>query len=192
MATTPQITLTASLDSIVGAAAVAGYLRITLCGYGPQIPSVPGTCMLADAGVPKLVGPQEGSTALSVELFGNDVIAPENTFYEVAVLDQDRNVIQAGLYQFTGTEDVDLSDAVQVLPPFNLGFFISKMAYGRCTQVGLGGTTFNAPGRVIALAYNGVLMGSEFWSQSTDGTTINLIGWSTDPGDRIDAFYIAH
>lgn len=189
MATTPQITLTANLDSILAAAANAGYLRITLCGYGPQVPAVPGTCVLADAGVPQMVGPQNGSP-LSIALFGNDVIQPPNTFYEIAVLDANQDVIQCGMYQFTGSGSFDLSQAQQILPPFNLGFAISTLVYARCTQVGLGGSVYTAPGVPVAIAYNGVLMGSEFYTIS--GDTITLNGWSTEVGDRIDAFCIAH
>lgn len=190
MPLTPQITLTANLESILAGAELGGYLRVTLCGYGPQIPAVPGTCMVADAGVPQYVGPQSGSTPISMQLWGNDVIQPANTFYEVAVLDANKDVIQCGMYQFTGSGTTDLSQAIQILPPFNLGFFIQTLRYARCTQVGLGGSVYTAPGPVIAVAYNGVLMGSEFYSIS--GSQITLVGWSTELGDRIDAFCIAH
>src|SRR5215469_2552433 len=71
MATTPQITLTATLDTIMGGGFEGGWLRITLCGYGPAAPTVPGA-MLADAGIPQLLGPQAGGTALTIALFGND------------------------------------------------------------------------------------------------------------------------
>lgn len=190
MSLSPQITLTANLESIAGGSAEAGYLRITLCGYGPQLPSVPGTCMLADAGVPQLVGPQNGSTPLSVQLFGNDVIMPGNTFYEVALLDADQNVIQTGMYSLTGSGSFDLSQVPQILPPFNLGFVITTLAYLACNATPrLPNNTFTAPGPPVAVAYNGVLLGPEYYSIS--GTQINLT-FTTELGDRIDAFCIAH
>jgi ABC-type antimicrobial peptide transport system ATPase subunit len=42
----PDVTITAQLQSIVGAAAAAGYLRVTLCGYGPVVPLVSATCIV--------------------------------------------------------------------------------------------------------------------------------------------------
>ena len=191
MALTPQITLTANLESILGAAEVSGYLRITLCGYGPQIPAVPGTCMIADAGIPMFVGPQVGATPLSIALWGNDVITPANTFYEVSVLDANKNVIQSGMYTFTGSGTIDLSQAGQILPPYNLGFVLSTMKYLQCnsTPPVLPNNTFQAPGPVVAVAYNGLLLGSEFYTIT--GTQINLT-FTTELGDRIDAFCIVH
>lgn len=190
MATTPAITLTANLDSIIAAAAEGGYLRITLCGYGPQMPAIPGTCMLADAGVPQMVGPQSGTAPLSVALFGNDVIQPPNTFYEISLLDENRDVIQSGIYQFSGTGSQDLSQAMQILSPYNLGFVLANLRYAKCTVVpASGGTVFTAPtSKVIAIAYNGVLVGAEFYT--TNGAQITLKGWTTESGDRIDAFCI--
>src|SRR6516164_6277086 len=108
MSLTAQITLSASMSSILGVGE-NGYLRITLCGFGQVMPSVPGTAMLADAGVPQTVGPGGSSSPLTQLLWGNDVISPANTFYEVAVLDQARNVIQCGNYQFNGSGTIDLS-----------------------------------------------------------------------------------
>ena len=188
MPLTPQITLTANLESIVGGAAEGGYLRVTLCGYGPQPPAVPGTCMLADAGVPQLVGPQVGSTPISITLFGNDVITPSNTFYEVSVLDANQDVIQSAMYQFTGSGSFDLSSAQPILPPFNLGFVIATMKYLACNAPPrLPGTIFTAPGPPLAVAYNGVFLGSEYYT--IEGSQINLT-FATELGDRIDAFCI--
>lgn len=190
MALTPQITLTANLESIVGAAAVGGYLRVTLCGYGPQPPAVPGTCMLANAGVPQLVGPQIDSTPISVELFGNDVITPANTFYEVSVLDQNQDVIQSAIYQFNGSGTTDLADAQPILPPY--GYDLGDLQYLECTG---SGSNFVAPGRVIAPAYNGILLPLGLalptlsYTLATDQVTITL-NFSTEMGDRIDALCV--
>jgi hypothetical protein len=95
MPITPGVTLTATTKNFMGNAALQGYLRITLCGFGPVLPSVPTVCMLANAGVPQFLGP---ASSFSQLLWGNDVIAPVNTFYEVAMLDTNKNVIQAGIY----------------------------------------------------------------------------------------------
>jgi hypothetical protein len=185
MALTPQITLTVSLDSSVGGASVGGWLRVTLCGYGPQIPAIPGTCMLADAGVPQMVGPQTGTTPLSVLLWGNDAVTPSGTFYEIAVLDQNKNVIQSNIYTFTGSGSFDLSQVQPILPPFNLGFLINTIRYLKCTPAG--GPVFTAPGTALAVAYNGVLLGAEYYSLS--GSQI-ILTWTPEIGDRIDALCI--
>lgn len=115
MSLTPQITLTANLENILGGEE-GGYLEITLCGFGATLPAVAGTCMLADAGIPRRVGPQAGSTPISQLLWGNDAISPPGTFYAVAVLDSDQNVVQCGMYAFTGSGTIDLSEAVQIMP----------------------------------------------------------------------------
>ena len=188
MALTPQITLTANLESILDAAEVGGYLRVTLCGYGPQPPAVPGTCMLADAGVPQMVGPQLGSTPISIELFGNDVITPSNTFYEISVLDQNQDVIQSAMYQLSGSGTFDLSQLPPILPPFNLGFLVLTMRYMMCNAPPrVPASVFTAPGPALAVAYNGVLLGSEYYT--IEGSQINLT-FTTELGDRIDAFCI--
>jgi hypothetical protein len=187
-----MITLTANLETIIGGAESAGWLRITLCGFGPVLPSVPGTCMLADAGVPQLVGPQVGSTPISVQLYGNDVITPSSTFYEVAVLDANQNVVQCGNYKFTGSGTYDLSNAVQLVQP--LGFQPGGLQYSACTGA-VPGTVYTASGPVIAVSYNGIFMranqASPALSYTVSGETITL-NFSTQAGDRIDAICIVH
>jgi hypothetical protein len=189
MATTPQITLTANLESIMGGVAAAGYLRVTLCGYGQVAPAVPGTAMLADAGVPQLTGPQAGTTPISVTLFGNDVIVPAATFYDIAVLDAHKNVIQTGNYQFNGSGAFDLSTLQPITAPY--GFPLLSLEYRPCAG---SGTTYNAPGQpVLAVTYNGILMRpnlpAPFNSYTVSGAVITLT-FTADPLDRIDAFCI--
>lgn len=194
MATTPGVTLSANLQSILGSAAEAGYLRITLCGFGPLLPVVPGgTAVLADAGVPKIIGPQEGTTAISEELWGNDAIIPPGTFYEIAVLDQDKNVIQAGAYQFAQTDgELDLSQLPQYPGPY--GFLVSSLAYMPCTGT-IGGRVFSAPGRLVGVTYNGIFIFQDAvlpnlgYLLEPDGKTITT-NFDTEPGDRIDAFCV--
>lgn len=186
-----MITLTANLESILNGAETGGFLRITLCGFGPVLPSTPGV-MIADAGVPQEVGPQQGSTPLSVELYGNDVITPANTFYEVAVLDQNHNVVQAGNYQFTGSGTFDLSTAVQLVQP--LGFQPGGIQYLACTG-SIPGNVYTAPGIPIAVSYNGLFMRANqappLFSYTVSGEVITL-NFSTQAGDRIDAICILH
>jgi hypothetical protein len=147
--------------------------------------------MLADAGVPQLVGPQVASAPLSVVLFGNDVITPANTFYEISVLDSNKDVVQSGNYQFTGAAIFDLSTVFPILPPY--GFPLAMLAYQPCA-LGLNNHSFTAPGPVIAPAYNGVLLPegatAPTLSYTLDSTGKGItLNFDIDPSwERIDAF----
>lgn len=113
MPLTPQITLTATLQDQSGQPLPKAQLIITLCGYGPTLPCIIGTSMLAQ------VGPVEytllNGTA-NIPLWGNDVITPAGTFYSIQVVDNKKNIVQAGIYQFTGSGTIDLSNAPQIQP----------------------------------------------------------------------------
>jgi hypothetical protein len=116
--------LTANLLTILGEGVEHGYLRITLCGYGMVTPAIATVGMLADAGIPQLLGPQtDAVTPLLITLPRNNVITPAGTFYEIAVLDQNQNVIQTENYQFNGPGPFDLSTSSPVTPPSQGGIF---------------------------------------------------------------------
>lgn len=188
MPITPGVTLTAATKTIMGNAALSGYLRITLCGYGPVLPSVPTVCMLANAGVPQWLGP---AATFSQVLWGNDVIAPGNTFYEIALLDDDKNVIQAGIYQFTNTAGtVDLSSATQILGPY--GISLPSLTPAACSGA-VPGSTYTAAGIPVLVFLNGILLprgeSSPTLSYTSTAQTITL-NFATVAGDRIDALCI--
>jgi hypothetical protein len=117
MPLTPALTLTATLQSIEGAADAGSALLITLCGFGQELPHIAGTSMLAK--IKQFVLATSGT--ISIPIWGNDVISPAGTYYSVAVLDDAKNVVQSGIYQFTGSGTIDLSNAPQLylqpLPP---------------------------------------------------------------------------
>lgn len=54
-------------------------------------------------------------SGITTPLFGNDQITPAGTYYEIAVIDGEENVVQCAAYIFTGTQEIDLSDAVPVV-----------------------------------------------------------------------------
>lgn len=183
---TPGFTLTADLKSILNADS-AGYLEITLCGFGPQLPVIPSTdYVLADAGIPLLVGP--GPNIAQV-LWGNDQISPTSTFYCIAVLDAKKNVIQAANYTLTGTAG-NLSTLVPMIPPY--GFPLGDLVYEPCNG-SVPGTVYTAAGPIIALTYNGVVLpegasSGLTWTQGpSDTATLNF---TTQPGDLIYSFMI--
>jgi hypothetical protein len=185
MPITPGVTLTATTKNFMGNAALQGYLRITLCGFGPALPSVPTVCMLANAGVPQLLGP---ASSFSQLLWGNDVISPAETFYEVAMLDANKNVIQAGVYQFpNATGTIDLSSAAQFIGPY--GMSLPSLAPAPCSGA-VPGSTYTAPGIPILVFLNGVMLprgeSSPTLSYTATAETITL-NFATAALDRIDA-----
>ena len=185
---TPAFTLTANLKSVLGTDS-SGYLEITLCGFGPQLPIVPGTLgsniVLADAGIPQLVGP--GPTITQV-LWGNDQIRPSSTFYSIAVLDAKKNVVQAANYVLTGSSG-NLSTLIPIIAPY--GFPLGDLIYQQCTGA-VPGTVYQATGPIIALTYNGVVLpeGSSGFTWSRGANNTANLNFSTQVGDLIYAFVI--
>lgn len=139
MPATPNITLTATLDDTSGSADNGAGLRITLCNYGLAVPRVVGTAMLAK--VKQLVISPNG--VFSLPLWANDQISPTGTFYEIAMLDDARNVVQAGMYRFTGAGTVDLSTATQIFNGGSGGSFAILSFTGIAASLELGAALVN-------------------------------------------------
>lgn len=120
MALTPQITLTITLDDLsgnaVGSTSNPAYIQIMLCGYGPYLPRVVGTAMLGSVNTALTIPYQ--SLPLIIKLWGNDVIIPVGTYYSIAILDSNKNVIQAAAYVFTGSGTFDLSNLSPTFPSY--------------------------------------------------------------------------
>lgn len=145
MPLTPQITLTAKLQDVTGAAAgntaSPAVLRIALAGFGLVVPCVPATSNLVR------VGPEDfydTGSGVSVTLWGNDVINPAGTYYAITLLDGDGNILQCGAYQFIGTATIDLSSAAQIfpnppIPPNRGGIYIVPIIGGIAYFNGQGG-----------------------------------------------------
>ena len=156
----PNITLTATLldysGNTIGTSAQPAWLRIALCGYLGVTPAVPGAGNIAKV-TSWFVDIPFAGTMLSVKLWGNDQISPSGTYYCISVLDTQKNVVQTGVYEFTGTVTVDLSNAPQIVPPavpqmFNLA---NRGLIGTTP-----GTVFTVPtpvwgNRLLAVFYKG-------------------------------------
>ena len=185
---TPNITLTATLDDLVGnpagSTANPAKLRIALCGYGPVLPHIVGTANLARPGPYSFF---DTGTGISTKLWGNDQITPAGTLYEIAVLDGNDNVVQCGAYRFIGGPlTVDLSNAMQIVPPY--GYPISGISYAACTGA-VPGTAYASPGLVIAVTYNGVFLRPSVDYTVAGGTSITL-NFVTQTGDMIYALCV--
>lgn len=117
MPATPAITLTATPQTITGSAAGSAAnpakLLIVLCGFGLTPPSVAGTSILSQIAY----SASSTGSAISVALWGNDVITPANTFYQITVLDGNGNVVQTGAYLITGSGTIDLSNLTPITQP---------------------------------------------------------------------------
>lgn len=130
MPLTPQITLTINLDDLqgtaVGSTSIPAYVRIALCNYGPFLPRINGTAMIARVGPYDI--PYTGSP-LTVNLWGNDVITPPGTYYAISILDAKHNVLQTAAYVFNGTVNADLSTISPTFPSApigNIGFEVQQ------------------------------------------------------------------
>jgi hypothetical protein len=110
----PSVTVIGNFESLTGAS--TGYIRVTLAGYGAQIPRVSGTGILAPLSYTSSV-----AASFSVTLWGNDVLSPTNaTYYLVSIYNADgSNVVYQIPYQFTGSGTLDLSTLtpIGIAPP---------------------------------------------------------------------------
>lgn len=182
----PQITLTATLMDVsgnnVGSMANASQMRIALVNYGPVLPCVPGTCNIDKPG-PIYIRSTTGT--VSVKLWGNDVIYPLGTFYDIALLDDRGNIVQAGAFQFSGTETVDLSSATPLTPGQPTLF--SEPLLGDGITIPLTVPHSIIGGTLIGLYYNGGFQrpGVDY---TMSGQQVNL-SFTPYPGDTFFASY---
>jgi hypothetical protein len=124
-APTPQITLTINLldfsGNQIGSSAQPASVRIMLAGYGRSLPRVSGAGMIGEISSSPVNIPYTGSV-ISVPLWGNDAIVPPGTWYDIAILDAGRNVVQAASYQFSDiNQSVDLGTTIDLstATPYN-------------------------------------------------------------------------
>lgn len=108
--------ITATLQDF-GETAVGGFLIVTLCNFGSQIPRVAGSSVIVDAGPTSYPANAEG--AVSITLVTNDTITPAGTYYCIAVANSNGDMLQVNLYQFFGLGPFDLSSTLPIDP--NIG-----------------------------------------------------------------------
>jgi hypothetical protein len=184
---TPQINLTATLDDLLGNAAGTtanpARLQIALCGFGLELPRIAGTSMLAK------IGPFEVSSigaAIAETLWGNDQITPAGTYYAISVIDGEGNIVQCAPYRFTGTQTIDLSNAIPLLPGFTtqIGAVPNGAFPGSLYQLPI---PAYAAGAALCF-YNGVLQNLDDFTLS--GSTLSL-SFVTGAGDALFVLYSA-
>jgi len=190
---TPGITLTATLQDITGEAAGTtanpAKLQIVLCNYGLTLPQIAGTSTIAKKKIEELSTGAE----ISVELWGNDVIEPlGETFYQITVLDGEGNRIQTACYQFSGTQDIDLSEATPFNPP-PYPVYAPPLAYAACNPAPpqVANTVYTAAGPVVMVFYNGgpQVKGLNWFPVGSSVTQFTL-NFQTYGGDTVYALII--
>jgi hypothetical protein len=192
---TPNITLTVTLQDFTGADVENGALLISLCNYGQILPKVVGTSMLAR--VNQTFKLATGSTT-GIQLYGNDQIEPFGpsgqplTFYAISIMDDKKNVLQSGIYQFFGTQTIDLSNAAQLdtAPLPGLPYLRTDPCAGAVP-----GSVYTLPHNslfpvLIAVYYNGGWIRPGVDYNFTLPNTITLT-FETEAEDTIYATYIS-
>jgi hypothetical protein len=102
---TPSVTITGNLQDLTGAANV-GSLNFELVNFGTNVPRITGTSILAQISNPVI------STAgsFSITLWGNDVITPSGTYYNVSFFNSSGGLVATIPYLFTGSGSFDISN----------------------------------------------------------------------------------
>ena len=141
----PNVTLTATLQSIAGAITSNSALKITLVGYGSTQPTIMGSAVL----LPVTQNFKFTTSTLNIPIYGNDVISPSGTTYLVQYIDPNGNVVSANEYSLVGTGSLDLS----VVQPYNAtggnppqGIIYTLFARGLAGTVTVGTVTESAAG----------------------------------------------
>ncbi len=148
------VTLTGSLQNILGVADAGGSVTVNLANYDGNVPRVIGTGILV---VPSITVVATSGTFSISGLYRNDVISPANTFYEISFI-SDTGVRAKQAYQLLadGTFDVStltpLNSTVPVPP--TIGIFTSTTP-GLTPASGGGTANFLRADGVFALPGSG-------------------------------------
>jgi hypothetical protein len=187
---TPAFTLTATLQTIAGGAAGSAAnpakLVLVLCGFGLQLPQIPGTSTLAQR---KYTAQATSSSAISQALWGNDQISPAGTYYSITLVDGYGNTLQTGNYVLTGAGG-DLSS----LLPMAAGYLVGAAPNGPLPGTGFqlptplagSGAKAAAGAAGAAFFYGGLLQDQEYYTLSSQGLQTEFV---CQPGDTLWVSY---
>ena len=119
MAIAPNVELVGDFVTILGLGTTppvpgtfVGEVTIQLCGYGSQIPRIPGQSMLVRVTDSPEITPQGYFTAW---LFDNTLIDPPGTYYTVTQTNENGDITQVNALRFTAGGYYDLS----LQPPYD-------------------------------------------------------------------------
>jgi hypothetical protein len=112
-----MVTVTAKPINIEGTIDSTSTLDFMLCGYGSQIPRAHGSGNSVGTFVNgALTGVQGEVPEISIQLIGNDVIDPPNTYYTVTTRNGNGDVLQVNAYRFEDGSTYNLDFATPIDP----------------------------------------------------------------------------
>lgn len=103
----PAFTVTGNLQDIFGVSVPNGTITFTLSRYLTSLPRVAGTAMLV---TPSITVTANASGAFSATLWGNDVITPAGTSYQVTFKNSAGLKLGISDYTFNGSGSFDISN----------------------------------------------------------------------------------
>jgi hypothetical protein len=116
------VTISGNFEAITGIG--NGYVVVELVNFGGNPPCLSGTGIIVNPKCTSLPG-----QSFELQVYGNDSITPDNTYYQVSFYDCSNNLISSALYQFTGALSYDLSTCTPVTVAENEPLGLAAVAY---------------------------------------------------------------
>ena len=174
-----MVTITGTYEALTGGGG-SGYVVATLLNYGSNVPRVAGTGIIVSPTLSTGI-----SSTFALSLYGNDVILPGGTYYEIAFYSVYSGFVAGGLYQLVGSGTYDISALTPYVPtPVTPPTLVSMVTTGPSSTVQAAGvvngvncvysftaTTSTPPIMVFAagifqvpsIDYNLYYLGSSVW-----------------------------
>ena len=134
MAVIPDVQVTGTFNTVTSPVQTAevenGTAEWALCGYGSQIPRIPGQAMVARLSEPIATTINAGT--FTVWLYNNVLIAPPGTYYTLTIRNSNGDIAQINAYRFTaagnyeidGLTPYDPNQPPPALPPLILNLLL--------------------------------------------------------------------
>lgn len=122
MAVAPDVYVFGKFNNVVSVVATTpqldqGTAEWALCGYGSQIPRIPGQALvsLLTQPIPANTSEQDAGT-FSAYLYNNLLIAPSGTYYTLTVRNANGDIAQVNAYRFTAPGSFEIDGLVPYDP----------------------------------------------------------------------------
>ncbi len=117
-AVNPDVQVTGSFNTVTSPtqnpATEDGTAQWALCGYGSQIPRIPGQALVARLTDPIPVTTSNGTFA--VWLYNNELIAPSGTYYTLTLKNSNGDIAQINAYRFTAPGNFEIDGLIPYDP----------------------------------------------------------------------------
>jgi hypothetical protein len=115
MAITANVQINGSTSDVIDDTQLPGAMvEVQLCGYGSQVPRVPGT--FAYMNLTTQVSAADDTGQYHFAIFSNDLIVPQGTYYTFTYKNPNGDVAQVNAYRFIGAGIFDTSELVPYDP----------------------------------------------------------------------------